>query len=376
MQLASEQNEMLDSVDKLVSAHIAPIAAAIDRDNAVPRSLVEICGDMGLLQFRVPVDYHGPGGSAFDACVIRERIARTSAVCSLFAGQNSIIIQPLLVHGTREQKERFLPRIAEGRSLAAIAITEADAGSDVRAMQTRATLRGDRYVISGRKSMISHGSGADLMLLFAKSGNSHQISAFLFDPRQVQGVQVGPPEPTMGLRGHPIHELTFENMELPVESRIGAEGDGFLMLTRTLTLNRPMVGAMAVGLAQGALDVATAYARERRQFGKPIIEHQAIQVMLADMAIQVEAARSLVYRCVRQLDDGDLTDFQSKSSMAKCFASDVAMQVTTDAVQVLGGYGYTNAFPVERMMRDAKITQIFEGTNQIQRLIIAREMAR
>lgn len=380
MQYTEEQRALLDSVDKLIARTIAPAVSQIEREDEVPKSVMEACGDMGLLQFRVPVEYGGPGGSAFDACLVRERIAQVSAVCSSYAGSSSIVIEPLLTHGSEELRRKVLPVLAEGRSLTAIAITEPDAGSDMASMKTRAVLKGDRYLVSGQKAMISHGANADYMLLFARTGNdskpSRSLSAFLVEPKKLSGMRVGRREKKMGLRGHPIYELSFEDAEVPVEQRVGLEGDGFSIVAKALTLNRPMIGAMATGLAQGAFNVAVEYARNRRQFGKPIIEHQAIQMMLADMAMNIEASRSMVYACMRKIDAGDMTNFQALSSMVKCFATDTAMKVTTDAVQVLGGYGYIEDYGVERMMRDAKVMQIFEGTNQIQRIIIARELAR
>jgi len=385
MYLTEEQIAFRDSVRKLVARHVAPIADEVDRNDRFPKELVPIFGDMGLLQLRLPEAYGGPGANLTTVCIAAEEIARVSEAIALISGQNGIgLIMPLLYFGTEEQRRRFFPEVAKGRILTAVAITEPQAGSDVGSMRTRATRDGNSsYVLNGQKCFITFGAVADYVTVFAKTGDAdehgtHNISAFIVDTKS-SGFSVGKNERKMGLNGVPDASLYFDNVRVPVENRVGEEGDGFKICMRILDLNRPTIGAVSVGLAQGALDAAIGYAKERRQFGRSIAEFQGIQFMLADMAMQVEAARSLVYECARIADGGFADDaefkrFAATASMAKCFASDMAMKVTTDAVQIFGGAGYMKDFPVERYMRDAKINQIFEGTNQIQRLIIARQL--
>ena len=383
MYLTDEQIAFRDSVRKLANKEVAAIAAEIDREDRFPKELVPIFGEMGLLQLRLPEKYGGPGADMTTICIAGEELAKVSEAAALMSGQNGIgLVVPLLHFGTEEQRLRFFPAVAQGSILAAVAITEPHAGSDVGSMRTRAVRDGNSaYVINGQKCFITFGAVADWITVFAKTGEgdgTDNISAFLVDTK-TPGFSVGKLDRKMGIRGIPDSPLYFDNVRVPVENRIGEEGEGFKICMRILDLNRPTVGAVAVGLAQGALDAAVAYAKERRQFGKPIAAFQGLQFMLADMAMQVEAARCLVYECARIVDAGFADDaafrrFAATASMAKCFASDVAMKVTTDAVQVFGGAGYMQDLPVERFMRDAKINQIFEGTNQIQRLIIARQL--
>jgi alkylation response protein AidB-like acyl-CoA dehydrogenase len=378
MYLSDEQIAFRDNIRRMVERHVAPIAAELDETDRLPRELIPIFGDMGLLQLWVPEEYGGPGGNLTMVCLAREEIARVSEAAALLAGQNSIgIILPLLHFGTEEQRQRFLPEIAKGRTMTAVAMTEPHAGSDVASMKTRAVRDGNAaYVINGQKCFITWGNVADYVLVFARTSEGRGfegISAFIVDTK-TPGFKVGKNERKMGLNGVPNTQLFFEDMRVPAENRVGEEGKGFIACMRILDLNRPTVGAASVGLAQGALDAAVTYAKERMQFGRAIASFQGIQFMLADMAMQVEAARSLVYECARQVDAGDLSKLSMMASMAKCFASDVAMKVTTDAVQIFGGAGYMKDYPVERMMRDAKINQIFEGTNQIQRVVISRHL--
>ncbi|MGO8916025.1 MAG: acyl-CoA dehydrogenase family protein [Stellaceae bacterium] len=385
MYLTEEQIAFRDSIRKLVAKDVAPIADEVDRNDRFPKELVPIFGDMGLLQLRLPEAYGGPGANLTTVCIAAEELARVSEAIALISGQNGIgMIMPLLHFGTEEQRRRFFPEVAKGRMLTAVAITEPQAGSDVGSMRTRAVLDGNSaYVLNGQKCFITFGAVADYITVFAKTGEAgahgtHDITAFLVDTKS-PGFSVGRNERKMGLNGIPDASIYFDNVRVPVENRIGEEGDGFKICMRILDLNRPTIGAVSVGLAQGALDAAVGYAKERRQFGKSIAEFQGIQFMLADMAMQVEAARCLVYECARIADSGFTSDaefkhFAATASMAKCFASDMAMKVTTDAVQIFGGAGYMKDLPVERYMRDAKINQIFEGTNQIQRIIIARQL--
>jgi alkylation response protein AidB-like acyl-CoA dehydrogenase len=378
MYLSEEQIAFRDSIRRMVERHVAPIAAEIDETDRLPRELIPIFGDLGLLQLWIPEEYGGPGGNLTMVCLAREEIARVSEAAALLAGQNSIgMILPLLHFGTDEQRQRFLPEVAKGRIMTAVAMTEPHAGSDVASMKTKALRDGNSaYVINGQKCFITWGNVADYVLVFARTSEGRGfegISAFIVDTK-TPGFKVGKNERKMGLNGVPNVQLFFEDMRVPAENRIGEEGRGFIACMRILDLNRPTVGAASVGLAQGALDAAVAYAKERTQFGRTISAFQGIQFMLADMAMQVEAARSLVYECARQVDAGDFSRLSIMASMAKCFASDVAMKVTTDAVQIFGGVGYMKDYPVERMMRDAKINQIFEGTNQIQRVVISRQL--
>lgn len=366
-----------DEVRKMAERHVAPIAAEIDENDRFPEELVEIFGDMGILQMWVPEEYGGPGGDLTSVCIVKEEIAKYSESAALLAGNNSIgLILPVLNFGSEEQKRHYLGISAQGRTISAVAITEPHTGSDVSGMKTRAVKDGDSYVINGQKVYITFGPVADYILVFARTSEgrgTRGISAFLMDTK-TPGFSCGAPDRKMGIRGVPNTPVFLEDVRVPAENMIGPEGEAFQTCMEILNLNRPTVGATAVGLAQGAIDQATAYAKDRVQFGQPIAEFQGIQFMLADMQMQTEAARCMLYDCARMADEKDWHGFPAKASMAKCFASDVAMKVTTDAVQIFGGAGYMKDFPVERMMRDAKINQIFEGTNQIQRLIIARHM--
>ena len=377
MSFTEEQLAFRDTVRKMVGKHVAPIAAAIDETDRFPLELVKLFGEMGLMQLWVPEQYGGPNGNLTMMCIAREEISRASPACASIAGLNTMFIMPLLHFGSEEQRRKYLPIIAAGGVVTAIAISEPQAGSDVSAMSTRAVRDGDCYVLNGRKQWCSYGVVADYIVVMARTSDSSGadgISAFIIEPKKMPGISFGRHERKMGFRGAPNTPIFFDNVRVPAESLVGEEGKGFRASMRALDLNRPTIGAQSVGLAQGALDASVAYARERKQFRKSISEFQGIQFMLADMAIQIEAARALVYECARAGDDGDWKRLNVLASMAKCFGSDMAMKVTTDAVQIFGGYGYTMDYPVERMMRDAKLTQIFEGTNQIQRMVVAREL--
>jgi alkylation response protein AidB-like acyl-CoA dehydrogenase len=377
MTFTEEQLAFRDSIRRMAQERVAPIAAEIDQTDRFPRELVELFGEMGLMQLWVPEKYGGPEGNLTLMCIAREEISRVSPACASIAGLNTMFIMPLLHFGTEEQRKHFLPIIARGGVVTAIAISEPQAGSDVGAMNTRAVRDGDSYVINGRKQWCSYGVEADYLVLMARtSGESgaEGISAFILEPKKMKGITFGRHERKMGFRGAPNTPIFLDNVRVPAFNLVGEEGKGFKASMRALDLNRPTIGAQSVGLAQGALDAAVAYAKERKQFKRSIAEFQGIQFMLADMVMQIEAARALVYECARAGDAGDWKRLNVLASMAKCFASDMAMKVTTDAVQVFGGYGYTQDYPVERMMRDAKLTQIFEGTNQIQRMVIARDL--
>ncbi|MCK1394532.1 acyl-CoA dehydrogenase family protein [Bradyrhizobium sp. 1] len=379
MSFTEEQVAFRDSVQKVVAKHVAPIAAEIDATDRFPEEIVKIFGEMGLMQLWVPEQYGGPNGNLTMMCIAREEIAKVSPACASIAGLNTMFIMPLLHFGSEEQRKRFLPIIAEGGVVTAIAISEPQAGSDVSALNTRARKDGDSYIINGRKQWCSYGVAADYIVLMARTSDSpgsDGISAFILEPKKMPGISFGRHERKMGFRGAPNTPIFLDNVRVPAENLVGEEGKGFKASMRALDLNRPTIGAQCVGLAQGAFEASLAYAKERKQFKKSISEFQGVQFILADMAMQIEAARALVYECARAGDAGDWKRLNLLASMAKCFSSDMAMKVTTDAVQVFGGYGYTMDYPVERMMRDAKLTQIFEGTNQIQRLVIARELLR
>jgi alkylation response protein AidB-like acyl-CoA dehydrogenase len=379
MSFTEEQIAFRDTVRKMVARHVAPIAAEIDETDRFPLEIVKLFGEMGLMQLWVPEQYGGPNGNLTLMCIAREEISKVSPACASIAGLNTMFIMPLLHFGTEEQRKRYLPIIAKGGVVTAIAISEPQAGSDVTAINTRAKKDGDCYVLNGRKQWCSYGVVADYIVVMARTSDgsgSDGISAFIVEPKKMAGITFGRHERKMGFRGAPNTPIFFDNVRVPVENLVGEEGKGFRASMRALDLNRPTIGAQSVGLAQGALEACIAYAKERWQFKRPIAEFQGVQFMLADMAMQIEAARALVYECARAGDAGDWKRLNLLASMTKCVASDMAMRVTTDAVQIFGGYGYTMDYPVERMMRDAKLTQIFEGTNQIQRVVIARELLR
>ncbi|VTU22619.1 Acyl-CoA dehydrogenase [Variovorax sp. SRS16] len=377
MIFTEEQQAFRDSVRRVVERHVAPIAAEIDETDRFPTELVKLFGEMGWVQLLVPEQYGGPGGDLTMMCIAREEIARVSPACATLAGLNTMLAMPLLHFGTEAQRQRILPLLAREGTVTATAISEPQAGSDVGAIAARAVRKGDHYVLNGRKQWCSYGCEAEFIMLYARTSDeagAAGISAFLLEPKRMNGITFGRHERKMGFRGAPNTPIFLDDVEVPLENLVGDEGRGFRASMRALDMNRPTIGAQCVGLGQGALDAAIAYARERRQFKRSISDFQGIQFMLADMAIQVEAARGLVYQCAGAADGGDWKRLNYLASVAKCFASDMAMKVTTDAVQVFGGYGYTRDYPVERWMRDAKLTQIFEGTNQIQRIVIAREL--
>ena len=377
MRLTEEQVMMRDSIRRMVQKDVLPLVPEMEGSDSFPDKLVPVFGDMGLLQMWLPEEYDGPGGNLTTVCIAKEEIAKVSLAAATLCANNSIsFVLPLLYYGTEAQKARWLPEAAKGRLISSIGITEPQSGSDVSSIRTRAVLDGDHYVINGQKSWITWGGNAHYLLLFAKTsdaGGSNGISAFMVDTK-TPGFRIGRKELKMGRHGSPSHELFFENMRVPADCMIGAEGEGFKACMKVLDLNRPTIAATSLGLAQGALDVAVAYSKERHQFGKPISHFQGMQFKLADMAIQTEAARALLYSCTEEIDSGDHSRINMISSMTKCFVTDVAMAVTIEAVQVLGSYGYSKDFPVERMMRDAKVNQILEGTNEIHRMIVARRL--
>jgi len=365
------------SVRELAQARIAPRAAEIDEKEEFPWDVVELYRSHDLFALPFPPEYGGLSGSALTLNVAIEEVAKVCATSALILAVQALGGYPIMIGGSDEQKQRFLPDLASGRKLAAYALSEPGAGSDPAGMKTRATRRGEDYVLSGTKIWITDGGVADTVVVFAKTDpqqGSRGISAFVLeDAQKLKGFTASTIHGKLGIRGSNTAELHLDDVVVPAANRLGEEGDGFKLALRVLDRSRPGVAAQALGIAQGALDYAVGYARERQQFGKAIAEFQGIQFMLADMEAQVQAARALVYLASQVIDaKGD--DISRYCALAKLVAGDAAMKVTTDAVQILGGYGYVREYPVERMMRDAKITQIYEGTNQIQRVVLAREL--
>ncbi len=373
----TEEHEMLrDAVRVLADERVSPRAAEIDRTAEFPQDLRKLLADHDILALPFPIEHGGLGGELLPVALAIEQLSRACATTGLILMVQELGSLPILLAGTPEQHARWFPGLASGEHLIAFALTEAEAGSDAAAARTTATKDGDDYVIEGSKRFISHGSIADLITVFAvtdaEAPRHRRLSAFVVEV-PTKGFAVARLEHKMGIRGSPTAELAFDGVRVPQANRLGAEGDGFGIAMQTLDRSRPGVAAQAVGIAQGALEVATAYARDRRQFGQRIGEFQMVGAMLADMDAATEAARQLLYKACVEIDAGS-PEASRWSAMCKLVAGDAAMRVTTDAVQVLGGYGYIDEFPVERMMRDAKITQLYEGTQQIQRLVIARSL--
>jgi len=375
--LTDEQREIRDLVRGLARERIAPRAAEIDKSAEFPWDVVELFRDNEIFGILFDEEYGGIGASALMALVAIEEVSKVCATSGLIIAVQELGSLGLKLAGSDEQKQRYLPRLASGEWLAAYALTEPGSGSDSAAMRTSAQLDGAEYVLNGGKRFITNAGVAQLYTVFAKtdleSGHSG-ISAFVVEA-DTPGFEVGRIEPKMGIKGSTTGEVFFNDCRVPAANLLGAEGDGFKIAMRILDRSRPGIGAQGLGLAQGATDYALEFAKSRETMGKPIGEHQLIAGMLADMETKCEAARGLLYKCGQLIDEGaEGAELTKISAMAKLYCSDVAMDVTTDAVQILGGYGYIQEYPVERMMRDAKITQIYEGTNQIQRLVIAREM--
>ncbi len=371
-----EEAMMLAVVRELVQEKVAPRAAEIDETGEFPWDIKKLFAENDLMGVPIPAEYGGLGGTFVTYVKVVEEIAKACASSSLIVAVQELGMLPIMIAGNEEQKKRFLPKIASGEHLAAYALTEVSSGSDaLGSMRTRAERKGDKYLLTGQKIWITNGSVADVICVFAvtdPAAGSRGVSAFVVE-KNSPGFSVGKKEKKMGIRGSPTVELMFDNCEVPVENRLGEEGEGFKIAMRVLDKSRPGIAAQALGIAAGALEYATNYAKERIAFGKPIGQHQGVGFMLADMKTEVEAARLLLYESARKCDAGE-PDVTLWAAMAKLKCGDVAMSVTTDAVQVLGGFGYSSEYPVERMMRDAKITQIYEGTQQIQRLVINRNM--
>jgi alkylation response protein AidB-like acyl-CoA dehydrogenase len=373
--LSEDERQTRELARTLARERVAPLAAQVDEGEIYPAESLRHLGQAGLMGLYVPEAYGGAGLGALAFCLAVEEIAWACASTAVVYLVQYAAGYPIVSHGTQAQKQRYLPRLAAGEITAALSISEPGAGSDAASMTTTAVRRGDRYLLNGAKMWVTNGSEAGVITLFAtvERARGHKgVTAFLVEPT-FPGFALGKLERKMGIRGSPTVALHLTDCEVPVDNRLGDEGQGFRVALGALDRSRPAVGAQAVGIAQAALDAATGYAKERRQFDRPIADFQGIQFMLADMAMQVHASRLLVHHAAALVDRG-VSGTALESSMAKCFAADAAMRVTTDAVQVFGGYGYTREFPVERFMRDAKITQIYEGTNQIQRVVIARDL--
>ncbi len=375
--LSEEQREVRDLIRELARERIAPRAAEIDKSSEFPWDVVELFREHGIFGVMYDEEYGGLGASALMTLVAVEEVSKVCATSGLILAVQELGSLGVKLAGSDEQKDRYLPKLASGEWLAAYALTEPGSGSDSAAMRSEARRDGDEYVVNGGKRFITNAGVAHLYTVFAKTdptGGHDGISAFLVEATS-PGFEVGRIEPKMGIKGSTTGEIFFNDMRVPADNLLGEEGDGFRIAMRILDRSRPGIGAQGLGLAQGATDYALEYAKDRETMGKPIGQHQMISAMLADMETKCEAARGLLYKCGQLIDEGaEGTELTKISAMAKLYCSDVAMDVTTDAVQILGGYGYMQEYPLERMMRDAKITQLYEGTNQIQRLVIAREM--
>ena len=372
--LSDTHRQFRDSIRKFADDQVAPHAAANDRDSTYPQASFDACRELELPALGIPVAYGGAGADMVTQAIMAEEIARACASTALTLLISKLSMLPVMNWAGDDLKREYLPKIASGEYQASYCLSEADAGSDVAAMRTRAVRDGDNYVLTGAKHWITNAGVSDTYTVFAVTdpgAGRRGISCFLVEAGW--GVEVAPHEDKMGMRGSPTAGISLNEVRVPKSHLIGDEGAGFTIAMHTLDRSRPTIGSQAVGIAQAAIDASTDYMRERRAFGKPIADLQGLRFMLADMAMKTEAARTLIYRACALIDNGDPEgELTSIGAMAKCFASDTAMAVTTDAVQLLGGYGYTKDFPVERLMRDAKITQIYEGTNQIQRVVIAK----
>ncbi|MFI9269123.1 acyl-CoA dehydrogenase family protein [Kitasatospora sp. NPDC052896] len=372
----SEEHEFLrQTVRDLAEAKIAPFAAEVDEQGRFPQEARDALEANELHAVHIPEEYGGAGADALATVLVIEEVARVCASSSLIPAVNKLGSLPVQLSGSEELKQKYLGALARGEGMFSYCLSEPDAGSDAAGMKTRAVRDGDFYVLNGVKRWITNAGVSEFYTVMAVTDpeqRSKGISAFVVEKGD-EGVSFGAPEKKLGIKGSPTREVYLDNVRIPADRMIGAEGTGFATAMKTLDHTRVTIAAQALGIAQGALDYAKGYVRERKQFGKPIGDFQGIQFMLADMAMKLEAARQLTYAAAAKSErtDSDLTFF---GAAAKCFASDAAMEITTDAVQLLGGYGYTRDYPLERMMRDAKITQIYEGTNQVQRIVMARNL--
>lgn len=370
--LTEQQNEIKNLTRTIAEEQVLPVRAELDEKEEFPSEIMKILADAGLFGVYLPEEYGGLGGGILDLCLVVEELSRVCSGVAVSYAASGLGTLPLLQYGTDEQKRKYLPDIASGRKMAAFGLTEANAGSDAGGIQTTAAPTSGGYILNGTKQFITNGGEAEVNTVIAltdKSKGPRGASAFLVD-KGAEGFTFGRKEKKLGIRCSATRELVFEDCFVPEENRLGREGMGFIMTMKLLDFSRPGLGAQAMGLAQGALEAAVDYAKQRVQFSHPIFAQQAVQHMLADMAIDVEAARALVYATARMIDGG-AKNFTRESAMSKVFASDAAMMVTTNAMQVFGGVGYMREYPIEKMFRDAKITQIYEGSNQVLRNEIA-----
>jgi alkylation response protein AidB-like acyl-CoA dehydrogenase len=365
-----------DMARGIAEEYVRPVAAALDRTGEYPWNVIQALQEAGLMGVWIPKEYGGAGAGLLNLCILVEEISRVCGGIGCTYVVNALGSFPIILGGTEEQKTKYLPDIASGKKLIAFALSEKAAGSDAGSLKARAELKGDEYVINGDKKWTTNGAAADLFTVFATVNperGTRGVSAFIVE-RGTHGFEVGKREDLMGIRCVPVNETHFKDCRVPTGQLLGAsEGRGFKHAMMTLDVARPFVAAQGLGIAQGALDLALEYTKNRQQFGQSVASFQGIQFMLADMATQVEAARHLVYTAARAVDAG-VKDISKISAMSKVFATDTAMRVATDAVQLFGGYGYCRDYPIEKYMRDAKITQIYEGTNQIQRMVIGRAL--
>jgi butyryl-CoA dehydrogenase len=373
--LDEEQLMIRDLARQIADEKVMPVRAELDEKEEFPWDIMKALAQSDFFGIYIPEEYGGFGKGGYELTLVIEELSRACLGVSTTFAANALGTYPILLYGSEEQKKKYLPDIASGKKLVAFGLTEASAGSDAAGVQTTAKLEGNEYVLNGTKQWITNGGEAEIYTIIAmtdKSKGARGASAFIVE-KDTPGFTFGKKEDKLGIRASSTRELIFENCRIPKENLIGRQGMGFIVAMKTLDNSRTGVGAQGVGVAQGAFEAASAYARERQQFGQPIISIQAVQHMLADMATEIEAARALVYAVARYIDT-KAKDVSKESAMAKVFATDVAMKVTVDAVQVMGGAGYMKEYPVEKMMRDAKILQIYEGTNQIQRNVIGQAL--
>ena len=375
--LTEEQIMIRDLARQIAVEKIVPVRAELDEQNKYPRDIMKAMAQADLFALFIPEEYGGLGKKSLELCIAVEELSKACLGVATTYASSALGTYPILLYGSEEQKKKFLPDVASGKHLVAFGLTEANAGSDASGIQTTAKLEGNEYVLNGTKQWITNGGEAELYTIIAitdKSKGPRGASAFIVE-KGAPGFTFGKKENKMGIRASSTTELIFNNCRIPKENLISKQGMGFIIAMKTLDSSRTGVGAMGVGVAQGAIDEAISFAKNRVQFGQPITSFQAIQHMFADMQTQTEAARALVYSVARFIDSG-AKDFSRASAMAKLFGTDISMKVTTDAVQIMGGSGYMKEYPAEKMMRDAKILQIFEGANQIQRNVIALDMIR
>jgi alkylation response protein AidB-like acyl-CoA dehydrogenase len=373
--LTEEQEMLKDLAKKFANDRIAPVAEKYDKAAEFPWDIVKGLAQMDFFRIWIPEEYEGLGGGVMELVLVTEELSKACGGIALALAGTALGCFPLLISGDEEQKVKYLPQLASGESLAAFCLTEPEAGSDAAAIQTTAKLEGDCYVLNGTKHFITNGGVAKIYTVIASTNpvrGSRGTSAFIVEDG-TEGLVYGKKEDKMGIRASATSEVVFQDCKVPKENLLGHEGHGFSIAMKTLDKSRPGVAAQALGIAQGAFDHAVKYARERKQFNQSISSFQGIQFMLADMATEIEATRALIYATAKMIDSG-AKDIGKESAMTKVLAGDMAMRVTTDAVQIFGGYGYMKDYPIEKYMRDAKITQIYEGTNQIQRSVIARHV--